>query len=328
MRALIVTAPGAAALTEISPPEIRNPDEALVRIRACGICSTTDRELIAGTQPYHRQYPCVLGHEAIGEVVAVGAAVRRFAVGDLVTRPVAIWPGSERDGCTSAWGGFAEWGVVCDRPDSDGYLHQRQRRVPAGTTIPQAVLAISLAETASVVQAIAMKYGVLTGQRVVIAGTGVAGISLALWCRLAGAASVVVLGRRRQRLDLAEHLSGARGIQEDALESEAARCDLYIDAVGDAGLCTRIRAALPSTAHTAIYSVLPGHTEAFRPEAAEHLCYDDVCARMHSGDIEVGQWLGEPWPLARWKEAFSAVASGSVFKAWIRCDDLVLPEEI
>ena len=310
------------ALAELSPPTICNSDEALVRIRACGICSTTDRELIAGTQPYHRQYPCVLGHEAIGEVVAVGSTVRRFAVGDLVTRPVAIWPGSERDGHTSAWGGFAEWGLVCDRPTSDDYLHLRQRRVPSGTTIPQAVLAISLAETASVVQAITTAFGPLTHMRVVIAGTGVAGISLALWCRLAGAASVVILGRRRERLDLAEHLSGSRGIMESGLEIEAASCDLYLDAVGDADLCTRIRAALPPTAHTAIYSVMPGHTDAFRPLAAEHLCYDDVCARLRAGDIDVGQWLGEPWPLARWNKAFSAVTAGSVFKAWIRCDDL------
>lgn len=322
MRALIVTTPGDAALTQLSAPVISSPDEALVRIRACGICSTTDRELIAGIQPYHRQYPCVLGHEAIGEVVAVGSAVRRFAVGELVTRPVAIWPGSERDGCTSAWGGFAEWGVVCDRPASDDYLHLRQRRVPAGTTIAQAVLAISLAETASVVQAIAATCGTLAGRRVLIAGTGVAGTSLALWCRRAGAASVAVLGRRRERLALAERLSGARGILDDTLEVEAAACDLYLDAVGDADLCMRIRSALPATAHTAIYSVLPGHADAFRPAAAEHLCYDDVCARLRAGDIDARHWLGEPWPLARWHEAFAAVAAGTQFKAWLRCDDL------
>lgn len=322
MRALIVTNPGTAILGDLSAPTITSPDEALVRIRACGVCTTTDRELIAGTQPYHRQYPCVLGHEAIGEVVAVGPSVRRFAVGDLVTRPVAVWPGTQRDGHSSAWGGFAEWGVVCDRPDSDDYVHLRQRRVPTGTTIPQAVLAISLAETASVVQAIAATCGALAGRRVLIAGSGIAGVSLALWCQRAGAASVAVLGRRRQRLDLVQRLSGARGILEDELDYEAARCDLYLDAVGDEALCTRIRAALPSTAHTAIYSVLPGHVDAFRPIAAEHLCYDDVCARLHTGDIDVGQWLGTPWPLVRWNEAFAAVAAGLEFKAWIRCDDL------
>ena len=109
---------------------------------------------------------------------------------------------------------------------------------------------------------------------------------------------MVVLGRRRERLDLPEKLSGARGILEAELDIEAARADLYVDAVGDADLCTRNRATLPATAHIAIYSVLPGHDDAFRPFAAEHLCYDEVCARLRAGDIKVGHWLGEPWPLA------------------------------
>ena len=79
---------------------------ALVRIRACGICATTDRELIRGTQPYHKVYPCLLGHEGVGQVVEVGARVTSFAPGDWVTRPAGIFPGETRDGLASAWGGL------------------------------------------------------------------------------------------------------------------------------------------------------------------------------------------------------------------------------
>nr|WP_298460913.1 zinc-dependent alcohol dehydrogenase family protein [uncultured Cellulomonas sp.] len=58
------------------------PGEVLVRVRACGVCRTdlhlADHELApkaAGVVP---------GHEGVGEVVALGASVTRFAVGDRV----------------------------------------------------------------------------------------------------------------------------------------------------------------------------------------------------------------------------------------------------
>ena len=322
MRALVVASPGAVSLAEIaSPPPALAADEALVRIRACGICATTDRELIAGTQPYHRTYPCVLGHESIGEVVALGSAVTRFQRGDLVTRPSAIWPGETRDGISSAWGGFAEWGIVRDRPASEDYLCLRQRVVPVGISLDQAVLAISLAETHSVVEGLIAQFGSFHGRRILIAGTGIAGISLAVWCQRAGAAAVHVLGRRVERLALVTALSAAHGILDDELETVAAQADVYLDAIGDAALCTRICAALPARALSAVYSVLPGHDDLVRPAANEHLSYDAVCSLLRDGTIKAAEWLADPWPLALWQQAFAAVAGGLVLKAWIRCDD-------
>jgi uncharacterized zinc-type alcohol dehydrogenase-like protein len=53
-----------------------------VEIRYCGVCHSdlhTVRSEWAGTL-----YPCVPGHEIVGEVTAVGAQVERFKVGDIV----------------------------------------------------------------------------------------------------------------------------------------------------------------------------------------------------------------------------------------------------
>nr|WP_206370377.1 zinc-dependent alcohol dehydrogenase family protein [Solimonas marina] len=55
--------------------------ELLVRIRAAGLCHS-DLSVIDGSRP--RVMPMVLGHEAAGEVVAVGADVQDFAPGDQV----------------------------------------------------------------------------------------------------------------------------------------------------------------------------------------------------------------------------------------------------
>ncbi|MFD0775123.1 alcohol dehydrogenase catalytic domain-containing protein, partial [Streptomonospora algeriensis] len=58
------------------------PGELLVRVRAAGLCHS-DLSVVNGDRP--RPVPMVLGHEAAGEVVAVGSsAADRFAAGDHV----------------------------------------------------------------------------------------------------------------------------------------------------------------------------------------------------------------------------------------------------
>lgn len=62
------------------------PGQVLVRVRACGICGT-DLWLAHGTLKF-KDFPLVLGHEGVGEVVAVGAGVTERQVGDRVGMPM------------------------------------------------------------------------------------------------------------------------------------------------------------------------------------------------------------------------------------------------
>ena len=58
------------------------PNDVAIAIRYCGVCHSdlhTARSEWGGTR-----YPCVPGHEIVGEVTAVGDAVSRFKTGDLV----------------------------------------------------------------------------------------------------------------------------------------------------------------------------------------------------------------------------------------------------
>ena len=58
------------------------PNDVAIAIRWCGVCHSdlhTARGEWGGTQ-----YPCVPGHEIVGEVTAVGSAVTKFREGDLV----------------------------------------------------------------------------------------------------------------------------------------------------------------------------------------------------------------------------------------------------
>ena len=67
----------------IEEVDLENPGEGevLVRIRAAGLCHS-DLSTINGDRP--RDMPMVLGHEAAGEVVELGAGVRDLSVGDHV----------------------------------------------------------------------------------------------------------------------------------------------------------------------------------------------------------------------------------------------------
>jgi threonine dehydrogenase-like Zn-dependent dehydrogenase len=339
VKGLVVTAAHALELREISDPR-PGPYEALVRIRACGICGTTDRELVTGDQPYNSAYPCLLGHEAVGVVVETGARVRNFRIGDWVTRPVGIWPGDSRDGLTSAWGGFATLGVVRDRQamadDGDVRLLQdytalRQNRVDAtGLDERALVLAISLAETASW----SWQLPPLGGATVCVAGTGIAGLSIALWAKLAGAGTVVVLGRRPERLRLARTIVADLALDSgDDWAGQLRRqspsgIDVFCEAVGSPALLRQGVGLLRPGGTAAVYGVAPrgqamqveGLTEGRRlvvPEAREHLAYAWVLDLMRRRVIDAGTLMTHRWPLHQAVEAFRTAGTGEVLKGML-----------
>ncbi len=337
MRGLVVTTGHQLELREVSAPE-PGPYEALVRIRACGICGTTDRELIRGTQPYNKAYPCLLGHEAVGEVVRCGARVRSFTPGDWVTRPVGIWPGESRDGLTSAWGGFADYGIVRDRLAlaadgdhqlDDDYTALRQNRVTAeGVSARELVLAISLAETAS------WSWGLppLGGKSVCVAGTGIAGLSIALWAKLAGARLVIVLGRRASRLALARELAADLACDTSSaawmaeVQQASGGLDVFCDAVGSPSLLRAGLDLLVPGGTAAIYGVasdgeqgidpatLRDGRRLITPPAEEHRAYAWTLDLIRRGVVPVEQLMTHQWTLAQAEEAFAAVATGEVLK--------------
>ena len=86
MRAIAVK-PATKQIDLIDQPEpkIAHPNQVKLRMLEAGVCGT-DREICAfeyGTPPAKSDH-LVIGHESLGEVIAVGAAVTRVQVGDLV----------------------------------------------------------------------------------------------------------------------------------------------------------------------------------------------------------------------------------------------------
>jgi threonine dehydrogenase-like Zn-dependent dehydrogenase len=75
-------------VTNVPDPRILNPRDAIVRVTSSAICGS-DLHLYGGFVPSMEKGD-ILGHEFMGEVVAVGPAVGNLAEGDRVVVPFAI----------------------------------------------------------------------------------------------------------------------------------------------------------------------------------------------------------------------------------------------
>jgi 2-desacetyl-2-hydroxyethyl bacteriochlorophyllide A dehydrogenase len=89
VRAAVVTTPGTIAIEELPDPA-PGPAEVLVKPAATGICGT-DLHIMDGE--FAPAYPIVPGHEFAGEIVAVGAEVTGYAVGDQVAVDPSLYCG-------------------------------------------------------------------------------------------------------------------------------------------------------------------------------------------------------------------------------------------
>ncbi len=83
MKALVLTAPSKFKFDPAFPDPQPAAGEVLVDVRACGICGS-DIHGMDGRSG-RRQPPIVMGHEAAGEIIAIGADVTGWNIGDRVT---------------------------------------------------------------------------------------------------------------------------------------------------------------------------------------------------------------------------------------------------
>ncbi|EEY65387.1 mannitol dehydrogenase, putative [Phytophthora infestans T30-4] len=71
------------------------PDDVEIKISHCGICGSDIHHLDSGWKP--TMYPCVFGHEIIGDVSVVGVSVKHLAVGDRVGVGAQVWACLNKD---------------------------------------------------------------------------------------------------------------------------------------------------------------------------------------------------------------------------------------
>ncbi|HVZ64593.1 MAG TPA: galactitol-1-phosphate 5-dehydrogenase [Lacunisphaera sp.] len=215
MKAQMLTAPSHLEYTEVDTPS-PGTDDVLVRIRACGICGS-DIHGWDGSSG-RRRPPLIMGHEAAGEIAAVGLGVADWAIGDRVTFDSTIYCGRCRfcqqgrpNLCLDRrvvgvsppeykqHGAFAEFVAVPAR-----ILH----RLPAALSYAHAAFA---EPTAVAIHAV-RQAGDITGATAVVVGAGMIGLLVVQALRWAGAEKIIAVDLAANRLSLARELGATHSL--------------------------------------------------------------------------------------------------------------------
>ncbi|WP_306828391.1 zinc-dependent alcohol dehydrogenase [Catenuloplanes nepalensis] len=263
MKALCWEGVNKLAVRDVPDPEMRNEQDIIVRVRKTVTCGS-DLHLIGGYIPFMSRGD-VLGHEFVGEVVEVGAQVRKHKAGDRVVVSSFIscgkcWycsqelyslcdNGNTNPAITEALWGFSPGGCFGYSHAMGGFAgsHAEYIRVPYGDvgafTIPDDVddlRALFASDSAATGWMGADLGGVKPGDVVAVWGAGAVGQMAARASVLLGAERVLIIDRYDNRLDQAAKFAGAEPLnylRDDTgsalLEATGGRGpDVCIEAVG------------------------------------------------------------------------------------------------
>lgn len=212
-------------------------DEALVRVRLAGIC-TTDLEMVKG---YAAGFTGVLGHEFVGEVVQAADA---DWVGQRVVSSINV-------GCGTCAICCRHGSAHCQRRQAVG-IHGRDGVFAEYVALPVANLlavpdvvpdeAAVFAEPLAAAVRIREQVNVQPSMETAVVGPGRLGMLIGQVLALAGT-PVTMLGRRSASLQLPDQLGLATALVDDLPDN---RFDLVVEATGnDAGFAHALRLVRP-----------------------------------------------------------------------------------
>lgn len=209
MRALLITEPGEAHVTELPLPATA-PDEVLIRSRAVALCSN-DVELYQGKRPQDlSHYPIVPGHEWSGEVVATGDRVQNVLPGQRVVaesfRSCGICSNCRSGQANLCETRYDEIGFTCAGGLAE-YVAVPANQVhvlPSETSFEEA----ALLEPAAVVAHAFLRAQPRPGAVIAIVGDDPSCLLAVQFAHLFSPIAIVLLGFREERLELA-HRFGA-----------------------------------------------------------------------------------------------------------------------
>ncbi|AXB43437.1 zinc-binding dehydrogenase [Amycolatopsis albispora] len=217
-------------LRQLPLPDEPEPGAALVQLTCTTLCGT-DVHLWSGKMTFPGMLPMVLGHEMVGEVVAVGDGTTDALGREIVPGDRIGWSESTCGKCYGCT--ILREPVACDRRGY-GFL-QRADAFPYATgglvrycyVTPGAaklVLPDDIKDTwasmsgcagKTVLRAVSRSGGIRPGATVVVQGAGALGVFATAVAHLSGAGTVITIGGPDDRLRTAERFGATATIPVD-----------------------------------------------------------------------------------------------------------------
>jgi L-iditol 2-dehydrogenase len=239
MRAAVLYGKEKIVVEDRPSPGMPEPDEVQVRVHSVGLCGSDLKYFYSGGVSSAVQQPFALGHEAAGQVVAVGSDVQGFSPGDRVV----IEPGRPCWKCQLCRQGdynlCPNMYFMASR-SRDGALRE-YINWPANLVFHLADNLTydegALVEPLSVAYSSVKHAQIGLGSRALVLGAGPIGLAVVQFARLAGALYVGITDTEAFRLELARELGADEALDVTALTDgklplEEQSIDVVIDTTG------------------------------------------------------------------------------------------------
>jgi alcohol dehydrogenase len=261
MKALVYRGPGQKAVEDRPIPEIKEPNDAIVRISKTTICGT-DLHILKGDVP-----TCspgrILGHEGTGTIEKVGAGVTTFRAGDRVLIS-CISACGRCEYCRRGMYSHCTTGGWILGNEIDGTQAEYVRIPHADTSlyrIPEGADEEALAMLSDILPT-GFECGVLNGKvtpgsTVAIVGAGPIGLAALLTAQFYSPAEIIMVGLDDNRLEVAKRFGATKTVNASGYKAS----DAVMSMTGGRGVDTAIEAVgVPASFLTCEEIVAPGGT--------------------------------------------------------------------
>jgi threonine dehydrogenase-like Zn-dependent dehydrogenase len=339
MKTLVVDKEGNLSV-ETCPIPTYSPNDALLKTISCGVCNGTDSKLIHGNFKGFSpdMYPVMLGHEAVGEVIEVGANVVSYKIGDKVLLPFA----GPLGGFECGWGAYSEYGVINDakayikdgkQPPECSY---GQTIVPDSIDPVKAAMIITFREVLSSIK----RFGIGASDEVVVFGCGPVGLTFIKFMRLLGVGKIIALDIVPEKLKDAE-IRGAdytfNSLDKDIVERIKTVCPngvgYVLDAVGVSNIMNQAMSLLKDHGKICCYGISANTkfeldwTEApynwqlqfqqFPSKVEEGEANKQVITWIENGVIDIDDYISDIMDFDEILSAFEKLERKEIFKKCI-----------
>jgi len=209
MRAAVLQAPEKVAFADVPRPE-RDTGEAVIRVTHSGICGT-DLKIFQGGIPV--QYPRIMGHESVGDVVEAGTGVKTG--GPVIIDPVRVC--GQCYVCQAQQSHLCPVGGLIGRDIDGGFADYV--RAPAQNLYPlpdQVDPAVApLIQPLTTCLHGVRRAQIFPGEAVVVLGLGVTGLMHVQLAKAHGAHPVIAITRSEWKRELAERLGADYSLPPD-----------------------------------------------------------------------------------------------------------------